>query len=140
VRGRGQQVPTNTTTAANSGAPTSPATAKPAGSVNFTGSFCGDGKNAISNNAFGATAGATEQSTLQKNLDLLNKFKAEAPSEIKSDVATVVDFYSKFVQAMASANGDPTKMEAALAPLQSQEAGVQAAGQRIDAYVTAHCK
>src|SRR5579871_1160215 len=81
----------STTTAAAAAA------AKAPGKVNFTGSFCGDGKTAVSNNAFAAAAGATEQSTLQKNLDLLKKFEAEAPSEIRGDVTTVLDFYSKFV-------------------------------------------
>jgi ABC-type glycerol-3-phosphate transport system substrate-binding protein len=111
-----------------------------ASSVNFTGNFCADGKAASAADIAGASANPSSSDALQRNLDLLKKFKDEAPSEIKSDVATLVDVYGKFVTAMSSAGTDPQKMAAALAPLQGQEAQLQAAAQRVNNYITSHCK
>jgi len=109
-------------------------------SVNFTGNFCGDGKAAAAADIAGASANPNSTDALQRNLDLLKKFKDEAPSEIKSDVATLVDYYGKFVTAMSSAGNDPQKIATALAPLQGQEAQLQAAAQKVNDYITAHCK
>ncbi|HZQ86087.1 MAG TPA: hypothetical protein VFA83_14670 [Acidimicrobiales bacterium] len=111
-----------------------------ASSVNFTGNFCADGKAASSADIAGASANPSSTDALQRNLDLLKKFKDEAPSEIKADVGTLVDYYGKFVTAMSSAGSDPQKIAAALAPLQGQQAQLQAAAQHVDAYVTSHCK
>ena len=109
------------------------------GNVHLTGNFCGDGKSAVQNGAFANSSG-TSSATLQKAVDQLKKISSEAPSEIKGDVNTVVNFLSQSETALSSAGNDPAKMQAALAPLQGQEANVTAASQRIDAYITAHCK
>ena len=119
---------------------TSSTAAKAASSVNLTGNFCGDGKAAANANIAAAASNPSAQNAMQQTLDLLKKFASEAPSEIKSDVNTLVDVYGKFVTAMSSAGSDPQKIATALAPLQGQEAQLQAAAQHVDSYIASHCK
>ncbi|HZN15841.1 MAG TPA: hypothetical protein VFB78_16350 [Acidimicrobiales bacterium] len=71
----------------------------------------------------------------EKNLDKAGDY---APSEIKNDVKTVAAAYKKFIAAMKAANYN----YASVNPADLQAIGtadVQAAGQRITAWVQAHC-
>jgi hypothetical protein len=111
-----------------------------ASSVNLTGNFCTDGRSAANADIASAASNPSASDVLQKNLALLKKFESEAPSEIKSDVKTLVDAYGKFAAAMSSAGSDPQKIATALAPLQGEQAQLQAAAQHVNSYVASHCK
>jgi ABC-type glycerol-3-phosphate transport system substrate-binding protein len=114
-------------------------TAAPAagGTIKLSGSFCADSTSAQQNNL--SLGSATDPASLKKDVDLLKKFASEAPSAIKGDVNTLVNAYTQIATALGSANNDPAKMAAALAPLQGEQAQLQTASQHITAYVASHC-
>jgi len=122
----------------SSSASSSKAASGGSGNITFTGSFCADGRSAAANSA--PAAGLDMAQSVQKSLTELKKFEAEAPAEIKPDVTTIVKAFEQLSSGLTTAGTDPTKLQAALAPLEGQQATLQAAAQRITTYVTTHCK
>jgi hypothetical protein len=92
-------------------------------------------------NSFAAGADAASlRSSLEKAKDALDDAVKVAPSEIKADVKVIADAYGPFIDAMAKANFDFTKLnpqDPAFAEIQKPE--VAAAAQRIEAWGKAHC-
>jgi hypothetical protein len=83
---------------------------------------------------------ASLRSTLETAKDALNEAVKAAPSEIKADVKVIADAYGPFIDAMAKANFDFTKInpqDPAFADIQKPE--VAAAAERISEWGTAHC-
>ena len=98
--------------------------------------FCGAKAGFTPPNA-AAAAGDLKSSmeSAEKNLDRAGSY---APSEIKDDVKTVATAYKKFIAAMKAANYNFANVNPAdLQAIGSSD--VQAAGQRITAWVAAHC-
>jgi ABC-type phosphate/phosphonate transport system substrate-binding protein len=84
-------------------------------------------------------SGADLKTSTENAAAALDQAVKHAPSDIKGDVATVAAAYKKFINAMRAANYDFTKIN----PQEMQAIGtsdVQAAGNRITAWVAAHCK
>jgi hypothetical protein len=131
----------NKSTNANASSDTTEAAAS--GGANFT-DFCG------AKAAFGAGASATapDPNAMKNAAANLDKAVQYAPSEIKGDVKIVADAFRPFLQVMASVNYDFTKLMSDPSKQQQiqalsakfNEADVKAASDRINAYVTAHCK
>jgi hypothetical protein len=53
---------------------------------------------------------------------------------------TLLDYYTKFVQAAQNAHGDPQALASAIQGLQVDKASVTAAAQHIQTYVAQHCR
>jgi hypothetical protein len=84
---------------------------------------------------------ATVRETLEATRDALDESVDAAPGEIKADVKIVTDAYGPFIESLAKVNFDFTKVDAAdpsLAKVSTPE--VQAAAERVDAWVDANCK
>jgi hypothetical protein len=110
----------------------------------------GGGANASFSDFCGAKAGVTApnpaeftsgdiKNTFEGMVANIDKAAKYAPAEIKGDVKVVGTAYKSFVSALASVNYDfskvdPSKLQSIATP------DVQAAAQRISAWVTAHCK
>jgi hypothetical protein len=83
---------------------------------------------------------ATLRQSLETAKDALADAVKVAPSEIKADVKVIADAYGPFIDAMAKANFDFTKInpqDPAFAEIQKPE--IAAAAQRIEAWGKAHC-
>jgi hypothetical protein len=83
---------------------------------------------------------ANLRSSLETAKDALDDAVKVAPSEIKADVRVIADAYGPFIDAMAKANFDFTKInpqDPAFAEIQKPE--VASAAQRIEAWGKAHC-
>ena len=84
---------------------------------------------------------ASVRASLETAQDALDDGVRLAPSEIKADMKIIADAFGPFIEAMAKANFDFTKVnpeDPAFANVQKPE--VQAASARIDAWVDANCK
>jgi hypothetical protein len=70
---------------------------------------------------------------------LLDKLAGSAPQEIRGDVRTIDDAYSRIVAALKSSGGatDVQKLQSALAKVDASK--LSAAGDRIDRWVRKHC-
>ena len=92
-------------------------------------------------NSFTPGADAAQlRSALETSKDALADAVKVAPSEIKADVKLIADAYVPFIEAMAKANFDFTKLnpqDPAFANLQKPE--IAAASQRIEAWSKANC-
>jgi imidazolonepropionase-like amidohydrolase len=83
---------------------------------------------------------ATLKSSLETAKNALDDAVKVAPSEIKADVKVIANAYGPFIEAMAKANFDFTKVnpqDPAFADIQKPE--VAEAAQRIEAWGKAHC-
>jgi hypothetical protein len=76
---------------------------------------------------------------LQKDLNDLKQYESEAPSAIKSDVTTLVNYYAKFVQILTNDQGNPSKLASDFQAQSGNEASLNTAVQHIEAYYTANC-
>ena len=86
------------------------------------------------------TDAATLRTSLETAKDALAEAVKVAPSEIKADVKLIADAYSPFIEALAKANFDFTKInpqDPAFANIQKPE--IAAAGQRVEAWSKANC-
>ena len=148
---------TSSPTATSAAAPTSVASVPPAAAssalaaaltaaaqttVKATGggSFCknlADGMNAAMKSATASTSDSLKK-TMQTSLAEVEKLMLQAPSDIKTDLTTLVTAVSGFEAALAKANYDYTKVPpSALTGMETPQ--VQAAETRVDAWVKAHC-
>ncbi|HVM67609.1 MAG TPA: hypothetical protein VMU14_22235 [Acidimicrobiales bacterium] len=124
----------------SSAAAGTPATAKTVSG--HGGVFCTDAATnnlvqELQSNATANPAGGT--SAVQKNLDDLKRYESEAPSAIKGDVTTLVNFYNKFEQVLSNDKGDLTKLASDMQGLEGQQAALTTAEQHVKAYYTANC-
>jgi hypothetical protein len=107
-----------------------------------SGKFCTD---AATNNLAqqlqtnAAANPATSSAALQKEVDLLKQYESEAPSAIRGDVTTLVNFYVKWAQAYTKDQGNVTKLASDLQGLQGDQASLQTAVQHVEAYYAANC-
>ncbi|MEA2686409.1 MAG: hypothetical protein QOE93_1604 [Actinomycetota bacterium] len=82
---------------------------------------------------------AEVEASLREGLTAIDQAVAVAPAEIKADVVTVADTFDALVTAMAAADFDVSRMEAAdVEPLQSP--AFTSAATRMQAYLTTVCK
>lgn len=104
------------------------------------GDFCknlANGMNAAMKSAT-ATTSDSLKTTMQTSLAEVEKLMLQAPSDIKTDLTTLVTAVSGFEAALAKANYDYTKVPpSALTGMETPQ--VQAAETRVDAWVKAHC-
>jgi len=107
------------------------------GAPKLSGSFCDKAKQA--ENDVNNNSDVTNQATAQKDLDQLKQIASSAPSEIKSDLNTLVDFFQKYTDAVKKANGNEQALAASMAGLQGDEAGLKTASQNIENYLVQHC-
>jgi hypothetical protein len=132
-------VSTATTTAS---AAASQASGSSSGGSSSGGKFCTD---AATNNlaqelqANAAANPANGTAVAQKDLADLKRYESEAPSAIKGDITTLVNFYDKYVNALTNDQGNLTKLASDMQGLQSDQAGLTAAVQHVEAYYTANC-
>ena len=103
--------------------------------------FCTD---AVNNNlasqlAANAASPASGTDALQKNLQILKSYVSEAPSEIRADLTTLINFYEKYTQILINDKSDPSKLATDMPPIEAQAAGLATASQHLGAYYTAHC-
>ncbi len=118
-----------TTAGGSSGAGSSSTTTSGGGGglgVKATGSFCADVRNGAVSTALLDAANPTNSS-----VDELKKINSEAPSEIKSDVSTMLQVLTQIRDA-----GTDSAKQAALASAGPQ---LSAAGAHIGTYISAHC-
>jgi hypothetical protein len=83
---------------------------------------------------------ASIRATLENAKAALDESVRVAPSEIKADVRVIADAFGPFIEALAKANYDFTKLnpqDPAFAKIQDPQ--VTAASQRITAWAKAHC-
>jgi hypothetical protein len=86
------------------------------------------------------TDAATIRKSLEQAKDALDEAVDVAPGEIKADVKVIADAYSPFIEALAKADFDFTKVnpqDPAFANIQKPE--VAAAGERIETWTKANC-
>ncbi len=135
--------------AGNSSATTSaaaPTTAKAAsssgggssGGGSSGGTFCSDAL--ASQFKQGLAVNPTDPNAMQDLVGRLKGLESHVPSAIRADFTTIVNAYAQLVTILQNDKADPTKLATDLAPFQSQQASLQAAGQHIQAYVTSNCK
>jgi len=91
----------------------------------------------MSNNAAANPSGGL--AVVQKDLADMKRYEQEAPSAIKGDVTTLVNFYSKFVQVLSSDQGNITKLASDMQGIQGQQAALSTAVQHVEAYYAANC-
>ncbi len=109
---------------ASNSSDTTAASGSGSGNVNFT-KLC-EARAAFATPNPGNLSSADLKSTLKKASENLDDVKASAPSEIKADIAILVDpSKQQQMQALAA---------------KFDEAKVKAAREHVDAYVAAHCK
>jgi len=84
-------------------------------------------------------ATATNTDTMQKDLDILKGYESDAPSAIKGDVTTLVNFYAKFVGIYTADKSNPQKLITDMQGIQADQASLQAASQHIQAWAAANC-
>jgi hypothetical protein len=87
---------------------------------------------------------SSEKDQLKQQLQTWQSYtqsaEADAPSAIKGDVAVIVAFINHISDGYAKADYDPLKAAAILGPyLQQNQAKLQAAGDRIQAWAQANC-
>jgi hypothetical protein len=116
------------------------ATSSGASSSGGSTKFCGDAAtNNLATQLGKVATGGNTAAELQAELNALHQYEHDAPSAIKADVTTVVNFYAKYVQIFENDQGNPTKLGADLQAVQPEEPNIQPAIQRITAYYAANC-
>ncbi len=102
--------------------------------------YCADpAANTLAQKVSQIGAGNTGTAALQQELNALKQFEADAPSAIKGDVSTVVNFYEKYVQIFINDQGNTSKLASDLQGVQPQEAGLTTAIKHITDYYAANC-
>jgi hypothetical protein len=145
--GGGSSKVATATTAAGSTATTVDAAATTAG-VSLAPAACRAAIEAFASGPAAALAG-TSKTDYAQVLDSLKQVQGSAPSEIKDDLAVIVQYYAKFVTALRDAGIDFTKQET-MTPAKLQKLGeaIQSidqakyatASQHISSYFQANCK
>jgi hypothetical protein len=120
----------------------SSAPAAQAASTGHGASFCTDAATnnlaqQLQGNATANPAGGT--AVVQKDLADLKRYESEAPSAIKGDVTTLVNFYNRFEQVLTNDKSNLTKLSADMQGLEGQQAGLSTAIRHVEAYYTANC-
>jgi hypothetical protein len=87
---------------------------------------------------------STQKDQLKQELQTWQSYtqsaEADAPSQIKGDVAVIVGFINHLSEGYAKAGYDPIKAAAVLGPyLQENQAKLQAAGDHIQAWAQTNC-
>ena len=130
--------------AGNSSATTGAATATTAkaasssGGGSSGGTFCSDAL--ATQFKQGLAVNPTDPNAMQDLVGRLKGLESHVPSPIRGDYTTIVNAYAQLVTILQNDKADPAKLATDLAPFQSQQASLQAAGQHIQAYVTSNCK
>jgi len=119
-------------------APTTASSSGSSGGGN-SASFCNEGRSAAHAATSSAANPLTDTNALQQQLNRLKQTAADAPAAIRSDVNTLLDYYTKFVQAAQNAHGNPQAFVSAIQGLQANQASITAAAQRVTAWVTKYC-
>ncbi|HET7429570.1 MAG TPA: hypothetical protein VFJ66_08945 [Gaiellales bacterium] len=117
------------------------------GSISGGSGFCGDAKGKLAGLqaqlAQIATSG-TQKDQLKKELQTWKSYtqsaEADAPSEIKGDIAVIADFINHVSDGYAQAGYDPMKAIAVVGPyIQQNDAKLQTASNHIQAWAQANC-
>jgi hypothetical protein len=87
---------------------------------------------------------ASEPERLKKQMQTLQTFaagaEADAPGEIKPDIAVFADYLKHLADAFAKANYNPAVAAATIGPyIQQQQSKLEAASQHVRAWATANC-
>jgi len=109
--------------------------------------FCGDAKGKLQQMQAKLAEIATmssEKDKLKKELETWQSYtqsaEADAPSQIKGDVAVIVGFINHLSDGYAKAGYDPIKAAAVLGPyLQQNQGKLQAASNHIQSWAQANC-
>jgi ABC-type glycerol-3-phosphate transport system substrate-binding protein len=118
----------------SSAAPAAAASSSGGGGAN---GFCGQALATNISSALAANPG--DPAALQKALDALKKLESKAPSAIRADFTTIVDFYAKYVQVLSNDKSNPQKLAADLAPIQANAAALSRASQHLGSYLAGNC-
>jgi hypothetical protein len=118
------------------------ASGTPAAATSGHGTFCSDAATnnlaqELQGNAAANPAGGT--AVVQKDLTDLKRYESEAPSAIKGDVTTLVNFYSRFEKVVTDDQGNLTKLASDMQGLEGQQPAIATAEQHVKAYYTANC-
>ena len=117
------------------------------GSISGGSGFCGDAKGKLAGLqaqlAQIATSGS-QKDQLKKELQTWQSYtqsaEADAPSEIKGDIAVIADFIKHVSDGYAQAGYDPMKAIAVVGPyIQQNDAKLQTASNNIQAWAQANC-
>lgn len=117
------------------------------GSISGGSGFCGDAKGKLQGLqvqlAQIATSGS-QKDQLKKELQTWQSYaqsaEADAPSEIKGDIAVIADFIKHVSDGYAQAGYDPMKAIAVVGPyIQQNQAKLQAASNHVQAWAQANC-
>jgi len=76
---------------------------------------------------------------LREELDRVQGAAAASPAAIRGDLNTLVDYYTRLVQASERARGNPTALAAALRGFESERTTITAAVRRVTAYIEQYC-
>ena len=142
--GCGGSSSSSSTGAASSGAANT--SLVPTTSATGGGGFCGTGKKDMTNlqAKFAALASISSgqaglRAEMQALLSTYRQAEADAPDQIKPDIAVAYAFVDKLNKAYAAAGYDPTKAEATVLPIiQANEAKLKQAATHIEAWVAAN--
>ena len=100
------------------------------------GDFCGTLKNDVATFAkLGNTSSLDSKQLITVLQDLANK----APSEIKSDMQTLVDFYKKSIDLQSQISADPSKAASLGSDFASDSTKLQTATTNIEAFAKTKC-
>jgi len=133
------------TTAASSGSSgSSGSSSNTAASQNLSNlKICNNGatNNLIARLQANAAAASASNNTnaMQTDLNLLKGYESDAPSAIRADVTTLVNFEAKFLGILSADKGNTQKLITDMQGIQTQSAQLQAASQHIQAWAIANC-